>query len=700
MRSTPASRHSGLKRALFHFSVAAALSVGVTTGAQAAEFGTPLEDLNGSWDTTLSVSTVQRVQSSSNDIICDSNGGNAYSCNYDDGTLNYGTGTVSEQLKFLSEIQLDYKNIGLFVRGTGYYDFKADNTDRTSLSKEAKDDVEKDLRMLDAYLYGRFDIGSMPAEVRVGKQVVNWGESTFFLSGMSALNIFDTAKLRGAAVNLREGLLPQHQVYASISPTDNLSLEGFYQYKWNRTQPDAVGTWFSSNDFAARGAEFVMLGFGQWSDQGTDWTPLGGFFDPNFQHVPRAPSDQPKDDGQYGFALRYFMPDFLGGTEVGLYYANYHSRLPVLSGRSGTQAGFGNGTGVAFASIATAQALGSGLSFDAAVATGTAQGLGAAALAGGDISASEMNSWATVAANTALGGGSISGLAGQLASDQFAKTASYRAEYPEDIKIYGATFSTDLFGIAWQGEYTYKQDTPLQLDDVELLYKALSPMVDGLSAAVAGPLDCVAAGGSNPDAIGPLGCYGQQGPAGINEEVQGWVEKDVSQFQTTFTYLSDPILGAQVGAFVVEGAWTYVHDFEDKKTGGPNGQGLRYDGPGTFVSGNAPLAGFQRNRVEGQNNFADEFSWGYRLRTSLTYDNLIGPWSVTPSVGWAQDVKGVTPGPGGNFIQGRNTLTLGLRGVLQNKWQIDATYTTFNGAGHHNLVRDRDFIALSASLSF
>ena len=69
-------------------------------------------------------------------------------------------------------------------------------------------------------------------------------------------------------------------------------------------------------------------------------------------------------------------------------------------------------------------------------------------------------------------------------------------------------------------------------------------------------------------------------------------------------------------------------------------------------------------------------------------------------MGWAQDVKGVTPGPGGNFIQGRNTLTLGLRGVLQNKWQIDATYTTFNGAGHHNLRRDRDFIALSASLSF
>ncbi|MGD8978328.1 MAG: DUF1302 family protein, partial [Gammaproteobacteria bacterium] len=177
-------------------------------------------------------------------------------------------------------------------------------------------------------------------------------------------------------------------------------------------------------------------------------------------------------------------------------------------------------------------------------------------------------------------------------------------------------------------------------------------------------------------------------------------EKDVSQFQTTFTYLSDPILGAEVGAFVVEGAWTYVHDFEDKKNGGPNGFGLRYDGPGTFVSGNRNLRGAQRGALEGQNNFADEFSWGYRLRASLTYNNLIGPWTVTPRIGWSQDVKGVTPGPGGNFIQGRTSTTLGVSGVLQNKWQIDMAWTTFNGAGHHNLVRDRDFIALSASLSF
>jgi len=151
---------------------------------------------------------------------------------------------------------------------------------------------------------------------------------------------------------------------------------------------------------------------------------------------------------------------------------------------------------------------------------------------------------------------------------------------------------------------------------------------------------------------------------------------------------------------VIETAFTKVHGFNDKKSGGPNGFGLRYDGPGTFISANVPLRSAHFGEVEKNTNFGSEFSWGYRLLASLTYDNLIGPWSVTPRIGFAQDVSGVTPGPGGNFIEGRSTLSLGLRGVLRNKYQLDLGYTQFSGAGQHNLIRDRDFISFSASVSF
>lgn len=703
MRRTPVSRPVEVTRNLLTSVVALAAGLSLSTPGLAVDFGNPVSGVNGTWDTTLTYGSTWRVQSPDNAIICNSNGGKARSCNYDDGTLNYDTGQVQNLLKFLTEVSLNYNNFGVFARGSGFVDTKADDTERTDLTGNAKDKVEKHAELLDIYAYANFDLGPMPAQLRVGKQVVNWGESTFYVSGLSSLNYFDVTKLRGAAVELKEGLLPQEQVYFSISPTENLSLEAFYQWKWHDTKGDPVGTVYSTNDFAVEGGEFVMLGFGGYGDLGTDWTPYGGFFDPNFQHVPRRGSEDPDDGGQYGVSLKYFFPNLLGGTEFGLYYANYHSRLPVLSGYTGTQAGFGNAAGAGGAALATAAGLGSGLSFDAAVFQGTVIGLSTAEGLGGDIGVAEVESWATVGGNVYLSGGDVSALATALGTDQFGKTAGYFAEYPEDIEMYGFSWSTDIFGWSWQGEYTYKVDTPLQYDDVELLFKALSPL-DNLSAT---PGFCQVAGCFNPTAVGALGGFNQLGPAysasnplGVNEYVRGWAEKDVSQLQTTFTYLSDPILGAQVGAFVIETAFTKVHGFNDKKSGGPNGFGLRYDGPGTFISANFPLRSAHFGEVEKNTNFGSEFSWGYRLLASLTYDNLIGPWSVTPRIGFAQDVSGVTPGPGGNFIEGRSTLSLGLRGVLRNKYQLDLGYTQFSGAGQHNLIRDRDFISFSASVSF
>ena len=46
-----------------------------------------------------------------------------------------------------------------------------------------------------------------------------------------------------------------------------------------------------------------------------------------------------------------------------------------------------------------------------------------------------------------------------------------------------------------------------------------------------------------------------------------------------------------------------------------------------------------------------------------------------------------------------HALTLGL-GWQVADWELDLAYSSFNGAGHQNLIRDRDFVALSASVSF
>lgn len=673
--------------------VAAALAAAYAAPASAIPIQT--ENWTGSLDTTLSYGSIWRVQSPDCRLIANANGGCGRSANIDDGNLNFDTGQVSSAIKGTSEIELKFRDSwGIFARGTAFYDDKAADTNRTELTDGAKTLVERGGKMLDYFVFVPFNAGSMPGEFRVGNQVISWGESTFIQGGINLTNPFDVSKLRVPGAELKEALLPQGMAYFNISPTTNFSVEGYYQYDWKRVKPEPVGSYFSSNDLAAKGGNKVMLSFGEWSDLGTDFTSLGGAFDPDFNFVPRGEGKAADDGGQYGLALRYFAENFMGGMEFGAYYLRYHSRLPLISGRTGTQAGLGNAAAAATAAQAAAIGLASGLSFDAAVNTATAQAMNTAAALGGDISQARARDRATIAANTFLGGGDLAAVAGAFASDELAQTSHYFTEFPEDLDLFGLSFSGYLFntGIAWQGEVSYRPDAPLQVDDVELLFAALSP------------LDALGAPGyvcpTNPAAVGPLGCFNQIGPFGLNQLISGVVDLDVYQAQTTFTYLSGPMLGASAGAFVVELGMNHVPDLPKKNSGGPNGQGLRLNGEGTSLSGNAALADRHFNEFDPGSAFPDSTSWGYRLRGSLIYNNAIGPWSLSPVVAWSQDVNGNSPGPGGNFIDGRTALSLGLKGTLRDKYELELTYAEFSGAGIYNTSNDRDFLSFTAKVSF
>ncbi len=149
-------------------------------------------------------------------------------------------------------------------------------------------------------------------------------------------------------------------------------------------------------------------------------------------------------------------------------------------------------------------------------------------------------------------------------------------------------------------------------------------------------------------------------------------------------------MGANQGALVGEVGVTHVHNMPDKST-------LRLNGPGTFVAGSAAIAGAF---AEDADDFADATSWGFRMAGRLTYNNLIGPVNISPRFAFAQDVSGITPGPGGNFIEGRRAITLGISSDYQNTWVADFSYTSFQGAGRHNLINDRDFAAFNLNYSF
>jgi hypothetical protein len=557
------------------------------TAGPAQAFTFSSGELEGSLDTTISYGARWRVQDRDLSIIGKANGGTANSVNGDDGNLNYDKGLVSNVIKITPEMELRYRNYGAFVRATYFYDFEVNgnDTERTPLSQDALDEVGEKGELLDAYVWGSWDPDDKPLDVRLGNQVINWGESTFIQGGMNSINPVNVNNLRVPGAELREALKPVPRIWASLGATEKVSVEGFYQTHWEKTIIDPVGSYFSTSDLAGEGAEKVVLGFGSAPDNPAFPTTA----------VPRGDDREAKDGGEYGISMNYLTD---GATEFGFYFVNYHSRLPIISAMTGTLAG-------------------------------------------------------------ALGG-------------DYPASAEYFIEYPEDIKILGTSFNTEIgtSGISWQGELTYKFDSPLQIDDTELLFAALTPVV--------------------PE----LGAINQVGSFGFGEEITGYKKLDVAQIQSTMTQVFSNIMGADQLAVVGEVGFTQVIDM-------PTFQELRFEGPGTYTSGSPfPTQGGVQPATEDKRGFATATSWGYRLLGRWRYNNVFSSINLSPRIAWAHDVAGTTPGPGGNFIEGRKALSLGLNGVYQQTWSADIAYTRYMGAGRYNLINDRDFVSFNIKTSF
>jgi len=601
----------------------------VTNPSQAIDLSTG--DVSISLDTTISYGAGMRVSDRDNDLVGKSRFNpvifaappaaqeaalGRFSANSDDGNLNFDDGDlIFNAARITSELQVDYKNYGFFVRGNYFYDFTLN--DKDFLSDGAKDRAGSRARLLDAYAYADFEIGERLLSMRVGRQVVSWGESTFIPSGINVINPVDITALRTAGAELRDAFLPQNMIWGSIDLTPNVSLEGLVLMEWDQVEPEPSGTFFSTNDFATTGGRYAMLNFGLVPQPVINpdlFDPVcgqGNFgasdrpdLSPELVAVgcsaafPRGSDIRPDTSGQYGLALRYFA-DWLNDTEFGLYYLRYHSRLPLLSG---------------------------------------------VAVLNSNVS-----------------------------------TGAVRVEYPEDIDLLGLSFNTTIPG-GWSlaGELSYRDNVPIQIDDVELLFAGLSPLNAALPAEY-------------------LRFRSQLGEYAPGEFIPGYERRQASQLQFTLTRLFGPnnFIGADQIAAVAEFGATHYWDL-------PGENELRFEGPGTDTGGGPDrFSGAGRNPLTTNDGFATPFSWGYRMVLAPTYNAVFGtPWNMTPRLAFNHDVQGVSPGPGGNFIEGRKQLTLGVNFGYLSTWQFGFAYTNFFGAGINNLLSDRDFVSASVSYSF
>jgi len=702
------------RRGLLVAPAVACLVLAVAPEARAFKFQDSSGDWTGSWDTTIGYGVGARTEGRNCALIAIADGGCGYGPNIDDGDLNYGKGTFTEALTGVTEFSLSYKEkAGIFVRASGLYDFwvMGNNTDRTPLTKAAKDVVGSYTRLLDAFGYLRFDMGSSPAELRLGRQVVDWGESTFIPGGLNQVDYFDVTALQVPGAELKQALLPDESAVLNLQLTKNLSTQILYLFDWHEDIIEPTGAYFSTNDIAGAGGNKIVLGFGAISDQGVNFAPLGGGLIGNFQAIPRLADDRPSDSGQAGIKFKLYLPNFSQGTELGLYFLNYTSRLPVISIQSGTQAGFGNAWGAVNAVGAAAQAYVATGSLPGAIATGAAIGQQAAASQGGNLSAATAAEYAAIGVNTLRAGGNVNNQASNLAANEYAASEGYVEQFPRNIQMLGLSFNTQIqaTGTALQGEVAYRHNVPLQLDLPELIYASLSPFETGIAKLLGEPT--TGPGNCAPASATPITGCNQFGLYKLGQTVQGYELKDTWHFDITGTQVWANVLKASQAVLVLEAGADYA-SLPNKYSGGPEGFGLRFGGPGT-LSGNPNLGGYPDfPSVNGQcvvsgfqclipgSAFASDFAWGYVVAGRLEYDNVIGDWNLLPHATWSQDVSGVSPGPGGAFLAGRYASTVGVTASTRQRWELDVSFTHYGGAGQYNLLGDRDFVAGSIKFSF
>ncbi len=311
----------------------------------------------GSFDSTISFGLQRRMKSPNASMIGNDNGGSVATTgdlgtlvngagqgatanpdfnytNIDDGNLNYKKGDiVSAVLKGTHEMSLvDRGNWAMLGRFTWSSDFAANNTFRTPLDDSAKDAMQKNIALLDLWVSKDVKWADNSAKIKLGNQVINWGEDIFIMGGVNSINALDIRKAHIPGTQLKEIFIPAPMLSVNTSLAKGLSAEAYYQFMWNSFKLDPSGTYWSTADFlgagGARGA-FIpsSLGLGTPGDYDPRYpgrsisaiTAAGGL-------VPVGKVNA-RDGGQFGLSLRA-KPE--GDTEYAAYYIRYHDKLPFV----------------------------------------------------------------------------------------------------------------------------------------------------------------------------------------------------------------------------------------------------------------------------------------------------------------------------------------------------------------------------------
>ncbi len=316
-------------------SIAAGTVALAAVGSHAFEFN--VGEWRGFVDTTFTASAAMRVEGNSDFGTADPTGRN---------NLFKDAGDVySSPLSLLTDIGIRKDNYGFFTRAAYTYDptimdedcsncfrpnvwpFPAGGTGSPASSVlhgvpfggtpvsvvDGIDDKAQNLAgnrfvLLDLFFHAGWDVGEHPLNVRVGKQVINWGESNIMGGGISQMmNPTDLSKATTPGTDVKETLTPQESVYLNFGFTDNISLEAYYTWNWRESTFIGVGTYFSPFDF------------------------LGAGYNPDLfvRGIEKSGKSEPENGGQWGINMHFVIPSW-NYADLGIYWVRSHAHSPYI----------------------------------------------------------------------------------------------------------------------------------------------------------------------------------------------------------------------------------------------------------------------------------------------------------------------------------------------------------------------------------
>jgi len=728
-----------MKRKLMSSATLAAIAFNLTP-AQALDF--EYGELVGSWKSTLSLSTAFRAEKpdarllaklSNNPDLCpdgclsftgdpgpnqrlvDAPGG-FIATNKDDGNLNYRQWEpVASITKLSTEAAGSYGDWNFKVGLIAFFDpvnyrFTERNADTTfQPAREGRPfrrgaPLAQDFQIRDAFVGRAFQLFDHDFNATLGYQHVRWGESNFLaLNAINELQPPDARLLRHPGTPISEVFRSTPLFTLNTQVGEGMSLDFIYQLAWRPVVVDPGGAFNSDIDFYKN--DNFNISVGQFHDDPNKLQripfPINAISNSSFTaDVLPLKYAQPNNQGQVGGKFTWYLPDFNGGTELGFYALNYHSRLPY------------------FSVIATDESC-------------------------------ARNAAGFVEAFTACNG--FIGLNPETGREP-APIDSEKVffAFPENIQMIGVSFNTNIGKWSVAGEWSMRPNMPLQVSAADVFFAGLQPSLPRQDITLGASPEFIAQTiaslqGSIGDIVtsNPQELLGQaiallnglpvllpaaasnvtlpssrsavpdflSGYRGIeiqpNQRINGYERFPVQQLDITGIRAigaSENPFGADQVIILVEVGLTHV-------VGMPNRSRLQLEGGdnnGSHASPGADGTGRPNgtpdtrslNPTQQTSGFADSFSTGYRIFTRFEYNNLFLGLNVKPSIFFGHDVYGIAPLPIQNFIEDRIQYAVAAEFENGGPWTGQVLYQGSTGGGTVNAQRDRDIIGFQVGYTF